>query len=476
MEIIQKIYEKIAEDSDKDISKKEFKELINEKILELGGLCDEKAAAKLVAKDFGIDPEEEMIKIEEIHKKSPDRASFIGKITDIQNVKSFNRDDGSVGRVANIILGDETGEITLVLWDNQADLVKAGELEKGDVFKIKNGNVREGYSGLEVSIGQVSRIKKLDDEDIEFKVKKTKIGDLEEGMKSVNVVGKVLEVSKLRRFEKKDGGEGKVKNVKIGDESGKVNVSLWNNQAEKNINEGDSILVRHGYVKERYGRLELSLGYRGSVEVVDSDISYNSKKTPLSEVEIGKSCDVTGKVTGVGQLRRFERDDGGEGKVGNLFIDDGTDELRVAMWNEKADLVRELDPGDSIVIEDVYVKEGMNDDIELSAGGRSSIKIIEKREEKDEPEEVIECDIGNVEGGTYVKIEGDVVSEGIVDDGTGCIEVPKEELPPLGKRVKISGYAVRGGSAGIKIMDADISEAESPTEKAEDLISELEKM
>lgn len=65
---------------------------------------------------------------------SVDLAAAVDQITAIN---TFSRDDGSDGKVCNIILKDETGKCVLTLWDD--DTAYRSELEPGETVRIEGG-------------------------------------------------------------------------------------------------------------------------------------------------------------------------------------------------------------------------------------------------------------------------------------------------------------------------------------------------
>jgi replication factor A1 len=69
--------------------------------------------------------------------------------------------------------------------------------------------------------------------------------------------------------------------------------------------------------------------------------------------------------------RTFGRDGGSEGQVRNVRVTDETGDIRVALWGEKAD--RDLGPGDEVFLADVEIQDGWQEDIEASAGFRSTV-------------------------------------------------------------------------------------------------------
>ncbi|PTD94122.1 replication protein A [archaeon SCG-AAA382B04] len=463
MEVIEEIYQKIIKNTDRDYSKKEFGELIEDKIDELGGLCDKKTAAKLIARDLGINPEEKFLELSEIDEDL-ERVSFTAKVVGVGNINTFDREDGSLGRVANLTLADDTGKIRVVLWDEDADLVKLGEIEEGDVLKVRRGRVKDGYTGLEVNLSNVSDVSIVDDEDFDVELdSRTPIGDLEEDMGSVHVFGEVLDVDELKEFENDDGG-GKVRSVKLGDESGKISASLWEKHAEKQIEKGDRLKIEHGYTRERYGSVELNVGYRGKLSIEEEGVSYVPKITPLDQLEAGGTFDVEGKITGMQDIHHFERDDGSEGKVANIYLADESGDVRVALWGEKADLIDELEVGQKVAIEDAHAKEN-NGEVELSVGWKSNIRSLNEELDK------ITGSLDEVSGGEMVEVKGTVVSEDHVDDGKGTVLV-REELPKIGCLVKLIGKSFVENNK-VFIEPQKIEEVSIDEEEAEEITSRL---
>jgi replication factor A1 len=72
--------------------------------------------------------------------------------------------------------------------------------------------------------------------------------------------------------------------------------------------------------------------------------------------------------------RTFDRDDGSEGQVRNIRVQDETGDIRVALWGEKADL--DIAPGDEVQLADLEIQDGWEDDIEGSAGWQSTVTVL----------------------------------------------------------------------------------------------------
>jgi ssDNA-binding replication factor A large subunit len=93
-----------------------------------------------------------------------------------------------------------------------------------------------------------------------------KISELTAGMKNVNLGHvKVVSIGPVREFEK-FGKKGRVATAVIEDGSGKIDCSLWNEQLDS-VKEGSEISIIDGYVSEFRGRLQVSSGRTGRMEV-----------------------------------------------------------------------------------------------------------------------------------------------------------------------------------------------------------------
>jgi replication factor A1 len=107
----------------------------------------------------------------------------------------------------------------------------------------------------------------------ETRKKELKIKNVVSGMNSVDLAGRIVDVSERRDFEK-GGRSGSVVNLILGDETGTIRLSLWNKEIELvdnlGIKENDVISVANCYVKEdNRGSSELRLGKFGRIEKVE---------------------------------------------------------------------------------------------------------------------------------------------------------------------------------------------------------------
>lgn len=73
--------------------------------------------------------------------------------------ETISRRDGSLHRVSDALVGDETGSLYLSLWDD--NIGKAGD---GDVIEIKNGYVSLFRGSMRLNIGRYGSFEKSQEE------------------------------------------------------------------------------------------------------------------------------------------------------------------------------------------------------------------------------------------------------------------------------------------------------------------------
>jgi ssDNA-binding replication factor A large subunit len=359
--------EDIYEDLDTDVSLEEFREAVESKVEQMGGLADEETAAMLIAHELD---DGEVNGVTDIEPEM-DEVKFLAKVTSVGDVRTFERDDDEAeeGRVVNVDVADETGSVRISLWDQEAEAA-SDELDVGQVLRIK-GRPKSGYNGVEVSVDE---LEVDEDEEIDVQVQdEYRVEDLSLGISDVTLVGEVLGTEDVRTFDRDDGSEGKVSNVVLGDETGRVRVTLWDDQSEMatELDAGEVVELVDGYVRERDGSLELHVGDQGTIEPVEAEVAFDPENTPIDDLEIEDTADIAGVIRSADPKRTFDRDDGSEGQVRNVRLQDSSGDIRVALWGDKADL--DIGPGDEVAFVDVEIQDGWQDDIEASAGWQSTV-------------------------------------------------------------------------------------------------------
>lgn len=93
-----------------------------------------------------------------------------------------------------------------------------------------------------------------------------KITDLRSGQNRVNVEGTISDVGEVREFDR-FGRTIRVATATLKDNSGEINISLWNEDIDK-VKKGCKVSVTNGFVKEFQGEPQLTAGKFGKIEVI----------------------------------------------------------------------------------------------------------------------------------------------------------------------------------------------------------------
>jgi len=456
--------EEIYADLDTDVSEEEFREAVEQKVEQMDGLADEETAAMILAHEL---KDSEVDTVADIDP-AMDEVKFLAKVRSIGDLRTFERDDGE-GTVLNVEAADETGTVRLAFWDEQAEAIDQGELEAGDVLRVK-GRPKDGYNGLEVSVDEAEP-----DDEVEIDAAVEADGTIESlslGQSDVALRGLVLGTDSVRTFDRDDGSEGRVANLTLGDETGRIRVTLWDDQAGRaeEIDPGTAVEIVDGYVREREGDLELHVGDRGGVEEIDESVEYDPEATAIDDTEIGQTVDIAGVVRSADPKRTFERDDGSEGQVRNVRLQDDSGDMRVALWGDLADL--DIAPGDELLAADVEIQDGWQDDREASAGWQSTVVVLDDAtttggdgadagQSQTRGESAVSDggdagldafadgtspdtgeESGDTEDGDVVEFTGTVVQTGepvVLDDGTETMSVDTDATLRLGEEVTVRG-------------------------------------
>jgi len=96
-----------------------------------------------------------------------------------------------------------------------------------------------------------------------------KVGELTPTSRAVNVIAKVVSKSEVRSIAAgRDGAPHRVCDALVGDETGCVYLTLWDDNIEK-VKEGDTISVKNGYVNLFRGNMRLNVGRYGTLEIAE---------------------------------------------------------------------------------------------------------------------------------------------------------------------------------------------------------------
>ena len=150
-------YEKILERISKvsGLSKEELVEKVEAKRTKLSGLISKEGALQVIAAELGISFEDEKLKINEL-LPGMRKVKVVAKVITLYPVRTFTNKNGDQGKVANMIVADDTSNIKVVLWDtNHIELIEKGKIAQDIVIEIAGASMRDN----EIHLGSFSEIK-----------------------------------------------------------------------------------------------------------------------------------------------------------------------------------------------------------------------------------------------------------------------------------------------------------------------------
>ena len=222
------------------------------------------------------------------HEDDGEEVDIIGRLITLNDSHSFQRDDGSTGFVRSGDIADSTGKVRISFWDEKAE----ASYGIGKAYQIENARTRLGMYEVELNVGKTTRVIELSDaessdlpsfEELEEQIYETKkIFDIEEDDMNIKVVARILEIEDTREFERQDGTKGLVRNMTIGDDSGFIAVTLWDDKTNLPYDINEAIKIQNPRVNynDMSNRVELSIG--NSTNILQP--SYN-ELTSLPDIE-----------------------------------------------------------------------------------------------------------------------------------------------------------------------------------------------
>lgn len=324
--------------------------------------------------------------------------SIKGVVVRLQDIKTFIRKtDNTEGKLRNFEVGDSSGSIRVTVWGDDTDL----PINKGDIIKIIGGNVRfddytqTGYSmntnfNTQITINpeNLSQEELEEFEQIKEQLRPTpigSIGEMDEDGIEIDIIGRFLSVNDVNEFQRDDGSVGEVRSAIFADESGKVQLSLWNERAQEEYNVGDAYQIENA--RTRLGMYDVDLNIGGSSRLIKlseeqasamfiPELStlekalYDYKK--ISDVdEDEEDTIIIGRVIELNDITHFERDNGDTGSVRNIEIADDTGSIKVVLWNDDANM--DLEIGMPMKLQNPRISLGMDNRIEAVVGRGTTV-------------------------------------------------------------------------------------------------------
>jgi len=119
--------------------------------------------------------------------------------------------------------------------------------------------------------------------DVSAPAPNVKVSELGPYSKQVNTTVKVVQKGEAREtVSRQDGTTHRVLDALVGDDSGTIYMTLWDENIEK-VNEGDTVNVKNGYVRPFKGSMRLNIGRYGSLEAAETPLGDVNTQNNLSD-------------------------------------------------------------------------------------------------------------------------------------------------------------------------------------------------
>ena len=198
---------------------------------------------------------------------------------------------------------------------NESDLTEEEVVEKIE-------NKEKEFKGLVSGEGAAHLVaKELGVDIVEDVDKELKIESIVPGMSKTNVKAKIIDITDTHTFERsgEDEEEGKVRNLVLGDSTGTLRMSLWDEQTEvaEKLDKGDVIEITNAYTREdNRGNAELRIGNNTKIKRIDEEIEAvksssgrgSYKKVSINEIQNENNyVEVSGQVVQIYTKNPFYR-------------------------------------------------------------------------------------------------------------------------------------------------------------------------
>jgi replication factor A1 len=283
---VDELYQKLL---DIGLSEEELEKKVKSKVEEYGGFMSKQGVLFIIARENGLDVrspdiddyvydelEEEVdydeftIDISEL-REGMSNIVLLGKILKVNITREFVRRDESVGKVCSFLLGDPTGTIKVVLWDEQVDSIKHEYFNPNELVRVIGGYSKLGQNEvLEVHIGRKGTLilspdicdKKREQLEaititgLEETTPNNTLGPLSqviEKNKYITAVKGTVQIEEFKELELKSGDKSFLFTMFLEVDDYTIRVKAWGMKAIgclKAVNDGDFVSITNLAVKE----------------------------------------------------------------------------------------------------------------------------------------------------------------------------------------------------------------------------------
>jgi len=298
--------------------------------------------------------------------------NLMGIVKTPPRIIEFKRADG-LGRVLRTKLMDKTGRITFVAWNERADDLR--RLTVGNAVRVSGGRIKTSINGsAEIHADSMSRVEHLESAPAQLEnveLQPLKVSQIRADMRDVDVLARILRVQPPTEVKRTTGETTRVMRLLLGDDTGIIQASLWDDKAELDLKVGEAILIEDASSRERLGEVSISVGKTGAITVRQELKLKSAQLTPKRIAQLphgGGPVVVEGTVINQPSLRQVRTSKGEAVDLSEIELRDDSGECRVVFWRDLARQVATVRKDSKVRLFGVYPRLGFKGGVELSSG------------------------------------------------------------------------------------------------------------
>ena len=322
-------------------------------------------------------------------------------------------------RIMRLKIGDDTGSVDVIIWDEKADEAASMKLKLGDQIAVLHGYTRERVETgrPELHVGRGGLIARLEAEGPDPRSFYLDLGEaLEAGDGVYDVKAVVLDPGEERRISTRYG-EADVREIRLIGEAGGVRLTVWRERVEdfKDLKPGETIYL----TDVRIEGVRASLTSRSILAIREKP-----SEESLRMIEGRKARNLIVRVLDVVEVAA--------GAI--LIATDGEQILRVQLP------FKEVKPGDHLLVKEA-IRESRRGKIRLLCG-EEDVEEVEPEEEIKPPSRLVK--LAEISSGRKTELV-DVIVEGVLYTKTRLMRVRTR----FGEVEKV-GFWIRDGEAAVQ--------------------------
>ena len=314
--------------------------------------------------------------------KCEEEVDLVGIVKTPPRIFEFNR-AGGFGRVLRTKLMDKTGRITLVAWNERADDLR--RLSVGKAVRISGGRIKTSINGsAEIHADSMSRVELLEsapDQLANVELQPLKISQIRANMRDIDVLARILKVQPPAEVKRTTGETTRVMRLLLGDDTGIIQASLWDDKAALDLKAGETVLIEDASSRERLGEVSISVGKAGAITMRQEPKLKSAQPTPKRIAELphgGGPVVVEGTIINQPSLRQVRTSKGEAVGLSEIELRDDSGECRVVFWRDLARQAAIMRKGAKVRLFGVYPRLGFKGGVELSSGPMTYLETVGK--------------------------------------------------------------------------------------------------